>query len=79
MDFRAGDGDVINLAATELTWSDLDSNGNDVLDDDDAFVASAGGLETSVDLGAATGASADLNVMIVVGVTGLAEGDFLFV
>lgn len=78
VDFRGSDGDIIDLAATELAWTDLDTNSNSVLDDGDYYVASDGS-NTQIDLGAATGESvADLNVVTVAGVTGLTVVDFLF-
>ena len=71
--------DLIVLSGPGLTWADLDSNGDNVLDDGDTAVASDG-TDTSIDLGAATGFSlADLNVVTVAGVIGLDAGDFLFV
>ena len=71
--------DLIVLYRSGLTWADLDSNVNNLLEDGDTFVAS-NGTDTTIDLGAATGLSLpDLNVVTVAGVTGLDAGDFLFV
>jgi hypothetical protein len=77
-DFRAADGDRIDLVATGLRWADLDSNRDGRLDAADAHAAAGdGGLV--LDLGAAAGASAaGLNTLTLAGVAALLAGDFLF-
>jgi hypothetical protein len=77
MDFRSADGDRIDLTATGLSWSGLDTNRNGVLDDGDRYVETSEEA-TSIDLGLAAGRSAaGLNVVTLVGVVGLAESDVL--
>jgi hypothetical protein len=77
-DFEQGK-DTIDLEATGLIWDDLDTNGNDVLDDGDTYVTvSSGG--TTINLG---GAIADDpfafgDQIVISGVTGLLETDFDF-
>ena len=79
MDFRSGEGDRIEVTATPVGWSDLDSNGNGALDDADAWVA-IDGADTHIDLGAAAGIHGAAGTAItVVNVVGLVESDFLFV
>ena len=79
MDFRAADGDVIDLLMTHIAWSDLDTNANSVLDDDDGFVASDG-IDTVIDIGlASSGSAAGRHTITVLGVTGLQQSDFLLV
>jgi Ca2+-binding RTX toxin-like protein len=56
------------------TFGDLDTNGNNVLDNGDANVVVAGG-DTIIDLG---GIVANAGAIIVEGVTGLDAGDFDF-
>jgi Ca2+-binding RTX toxin-like protein len=77
-DFRAADGDRIDLVATGLAWADLDGNRDGRLDAADVCAAAGdGGLV--LDLGAAAGASAaGLNTLALDGVASLAAGDFLF-
>jgi hypothetical protein len=78
LDFDATEFDKIDLDATKLKWKDLDTNGNDVLDNGDDYVSISSG-DTKIDLGAATGDSAALqNVVTVDNVTGLVEDDFIF-
>lgn len=72
--------DRIDLVQTELCWGDLDTNGNNVLDEDDNFVLVPGG-DTVIDLGAAAEdgmGDPGLNTVTVVGVVGLVEQDFAF-
>ncbi len=75
-DFRRGQ-DRIDVTATDLLFSDLDSNGNGVLDNADDFVTVGGGT-TVLDLGAALGGAAGLNTLTLNGVTGLTGSDFWF-
>ena len=77
-DFRAADGDRIDLRATLLGWDALDSDGSGLLDDGDACVAVAAG-DTRIDLGLATGAVAGQHVVTVAATVGLGAGDFLLV
>ena len=77
-DFRAAEGDRIDLRATLLGWDALDSDGSGFLDDGDACVAVAAG-DTRIDLGLATGAGAEQHVVTVAGTVGLEAGDFLLV
>jgi hypothetical protein len=78
MDFRACDGDRLDLSATPLRWVDLDSSGNGVLDDADLFVEIDSGA-TRIDLGAASGADDPHNdVVTLVGCLDMREGDFIF-
>ena len=57
-------------------WDALDSNGNDILDDGDKYVSVADG-NTVIDLGAAQLGASDADFVTVVGVTALAEADFI--
>jgi len=77
-DFEQGK-DKIDLVATGLVWADLDTNNSGDLDNGDDFVAVSGG-STTINLGGAiTGdASAFGDQVIVSGVTGLVETDFVF-
>ncbi|MBP1807596.1 calcium-binding protein [Rubellimicrobium aerolatum] len=78
MDFRASDGDVIDLSRTRLDFRALDSDRSGILDAADAHVA-GDGSSLSLDLGAALHVSrAGSHVVTLVGVLGLTEGDFLF-
>lgn len=74
-DFRSLDGDRIDLRALALDWSDLDSNGNGVLDRGDAVVTGEAG--TLIDLGRAVGDAAGHDVLSVAGAGGLTAADFL--
>ncbi len=78
-DFRRR-SDQIDLRGTGLTWADLDSSGNGVLGNNDAFVDVTAGrnARTIIDLGAAAGDASGLNVLTLLNVTGLTENDFLF-
>jgi Ca2+-binding RTX toxin-like protein len=79
LDFRRGDGDVVELAGTRLAWGDLDTNGSGDLDDEDRFV-SVVASNTEIDVGRATErVGSQIDVLAFEGVTGLREGDFLFV
>lgn len=76
-DFRTTDVDRIDVTDLEVSWADLDTNGNTALDDDDAYVTvDASG--TLIDLGAAAGGAAGTDVVRVSGVAGLSESDFVF-
>ncbi len=78
MDFRGAEGDLITLASTGLVWGYLDSNGNGVHEDDDAFVAVQDG-SIQLDLGAAPGASrGGQNVVTLAGVGSVGEGNLDF-
>jgi hypothetical protein len=71
-----GEGDVIEIAGTKLTWADLDSDGSGDLTAADRFVDGAeGGM--AIDIGQALGGRADRHVIEVA--SGLVESDFLFV
>jgi hypothetical protein len=78
-DFHRAEGDKIDLTAllSVANFGVLDSNGNETLDDGDAFVSISGG-NTVIDLGAATGGAAGVNTVTVVGVTDLLTTDFVF-
>lgn len=77
-DFHQGE-DTINLQATGLSWADLDTNDNGVLDDGDTYVTVSGG-STTINLGGAI--AGDTNAfgdqIVISGVTGLVEADFDF-
>jgi hypothetical protein len=77
-DFRAADGNRVDLSATLLGWEALDSDGSGFLDGGDACVAVAGG-DTRIDLGLPTGGTAGQHVVTVVETVELGEGDFLLV
>lgn len=77
-DFDAAEGDQIDLSVSVLDWSDLDTNGDNALDDADAFVSIVGGA-TVIDLGAAAGYAPGENVLTLDGAVGLIEDDFIFV
>jgi Ca2+-binding RTX toxin-like protein len=76
-DFKKGQ-DLVNLAATDLVWSDLDTNANNRLDDADAFVSVSSG-DTFIDLGAAAGGAAGIDTLKLDDVTNLTQTNFLFV
>ncbi len=84
-DFRNADGDQINLCDTALkSFADLDTGAdpsnpdpNGVLDDSDAYVTITGD-STEIDIGAAAGGAAGLNLITVQDVTGLTSSDFEF-
>jgi serralysin len=69
--------DLIDLRPTDLVWSDLDSNGNNRLDDGDAFVSVTAG-DTIIDLGLADGGVSGLNTVRVDNVINLTDDSFLF-
>lgn len=76
-DFEAGLADeFIDLSNSGLSWGNLDTNNNNVLDDGDDHVSV--GADTVIDLGGAAGGSTGINTVTVTGVTGLVEDDFFF-
>lgn len=75
-DFVRGE-DIINLSGTTLSFANLDSNSNGVLDDADAHV-SISGSDTVIDLGKAEGGVVGLHTVTVEGVTGMDQSDFSF-
>ncbi len=76
-DFRSSDGDLIDLTATKLDWSDLDTNGDTMVDAGDAYVSLVGG-SMIIDLGEADGGAASENTITFENVVSLTEADFLF-
>jgi hypothetical protein len=83
-DFEQGK-DAIDLSALDLYlrkgstktgFDALDSNANGVLDDGDKYVGVADG-NTVIDLGAAQLGTSGVNLVTVMGTTGLNEADFL--
>lgn len=72
--------DLIDLTATDLAWTDLDSDGSGVLDDSDAFVDILGGTSSRLNLGAAIAndGSVSGDFVVVSNVVGLTEADFRF-
>ena len=75
---------AVNGEGAALTWDDLDTNGNNVLDDGDDFITT-GALsdlriadDTAIDLGAAAGGPAGVNVLTIERLTDLVETDFVF-
>jgi|CXWL01.1.fsa_nt_gi hypothetical protein len=75
-DFRRGQ-DTLDLTATGLSWADLDSNNNGVLDNSDAFVNVVAG-RMIIDLGAADGGDAGLDTLTLLGINRLTQDNFLF-
>ena len=75
-DFVRGE-DIINLSGTTLSFADLDTNSDGVLDDADGHV-SISGSDTVIDLGKAEGGVVGLHTVTVEGVTGMDQSDFSF-
>jgi len=75
-DFRSGE-DTIDLSATGLVWTDLDTNGIVGLDAGDTHVSIVNG-STVIDLGGAAGTGAGADLVTFQNVTGLIETDFDF-
>jgi hypothetical protein len=70
---------LMKAPPTKTGFEVLDSNGNGWLDDGDDYVSAAnGGADTVIDLGAASGGAAGEDTLMVMGVSTLAEADFLF-
>jgi hypothetical protein len=88
-DFRSADndgigdtadliGDKVRLESTGLTWSDLDTNGINGLDDGDAHV-SVSGATAVIDLGEAAGGTAGVDTITFQNLdVALIETDFVF-
>lgn len=76
-DFEQGT-DTINLAATGLTWADLDDNMNGFLDDGDTYVTVSGGTTINLSGAIAGDPNAFGDQIVISGVTGLLETDFDF-
>ena len=76
-DFRTAEGDRIDVTDVAVSWTDLDTNGDEVLGAGDTYVTvDASG--TLVDLGGAAGGATATDIVRVSGVVGLAESDFVF-
>jgi serralysin len=69
--------DIIDLRGTGVTWDELDSNGNNKLDHNDAFVNVTSG-NTYIDYGAAAGGLAGADTLTLCDVKDLKEDSFLF-
>ncbi len=69
-DFAVGStvkpGDVLDLSGYGLTFAGLNTNGDDVVGKGDDFVT-AKGHTMSIDLGAASGGTPDINTLVVAG------------
>ena len=77
MDFRRSDGDKIVLDPSAIGWALLDTNGNGTLDGSDAHIQIVGD-STLIDLGAASGSDPGTHTLLIDGVAGLDESDFMF-
>ena len=77
MDFRRSDGDKIVFDPSAFGWALLDTNGNGTLDGSDAHIQIVGG-STLIDLGAASGSDPGTHTLLIDGVAGLDESDFMF-
>lgn len=86
--FNPGDGsdriedfsksqDKIDLTGTTLAWSNLDTNGNNKLDHNDAFVDVTHG-DTYIDLGAAAGGPSGVDLVRIDDASNLTQTNFLF-
>ena len=75
-DFQV-DLDTINLAATGLSWVDLDNNMDGVLDGSDEGVFINGGITTQIDFGVLTNGDFQ-GFLTISNVTGFTEDDFDF-
>lgn len=69
--------DIIDLRTTDLTWSELDSNHNNKLDDADIYVTVHHG-DTIIDLGLANGGVSGIDTVRIDSVTNLTKDSFLF-
>jgi serralysin len=69
--------DLIDLRPTDLVWGDLDSNGNNKLDDADIYVSVSSG-DTFIDLGLANGGVSGVDVVRIDDATNLTKDSFLF-
>jgi hypothetical protein len=61
-----------------VSWADLDTSGDGVLDAGDTYVTVDATGALVLDLGAAAGGAAGTDVVRVSGVAGLSESDFVF-
>lgn len=75
-DFKKGQ-DLVDLTTTDLVWGDLDSNGNNKLDDADLYVSVSSG-DTFIDLGAAGGGLGGIDTLKLDDATNLNQTNFIF-
>jgi serralysin len=69
--------DIVDFRGTGVTWDELDSNGNNKLDHNDAYVNVVGG-HTYIDYGAAAGGAAGVDTLQLCDVKDMKEDSFLF-
>ena len=69
--------DFIDLSALDLSFADLDTSGNGVLDNNDAFISVSRG-QTVIDLGGLLGGAEGVDTLTILGNDRPTEGSFIF-